>query len=69
MSFNHDNPNSSQTRKHRLDLIIMVLTIIGVVVQGISLVFQIKDYYRQTYPSDAAHVVATENQEQSMSPL
>ncbi|MFP4574905.1 MAG: hypothetical protein ACLFT9_04645 [Coleofasciculus sp.] len=47
----------------------MALTIIGVVVQGISLVFQIKDYYRQPYPSDAAQVVSTENHEQSISPL
>ncbi|MEW6496167.1 MAG: hypothetical protein AB1589_27155 [Cyanobacteriota bacterium] len=69
MSYNQDSPNSptnptqqgSNSKISRLDIIVAVFTIIGVIAQGASLAFQIKEYYEPCKP-EAAEVVQIKNQ-------
>ena len=70
MSYNQDSPNSPKTPKQqssndksrRLDLVAAVFTIIGVILQGASLVFQVNEYYLEQSKPEAVAVVQIENQ-------
>ncbi len=75
MSYNQDSPNSPTTPNQQgsngktswLDLVVAAFTIIGVIAQGASLVFQIMEYYEQCKP-EAAAVVQSENQSRQFKP-
>ncbi len=70
MSYNQDSPNSPETPEQQdsdrqaslLDFVVAAFTIISVILQGASLVFQIKEYFMEESQPEAVQVVQTENQ-------